>query len=491
MKLIRVHERDNVALVLTELHAGEEVELPWGGRLKLRETIPVSHKVTLEDIPAGKTVWRYGQPIGTTTEVAPMGSWVHDHNLKAPEEVPPPQVATGFDVAQRRLPGPDVFPGYTRPKGPPGVRNHLLVMPVVACANGTVRAIGRAVPEAVTVEHAHGCGRVGKDNDRAMRVLSGCGTHPNTGAVVLVGLGCELLNGQKLAEEIAASGRPVEFFEIQKSGGSRKTVEKGIKLAKALIDKISSQAREPHPMSELILGLQCGGSDALSGVTANPTVGIVSDWAVGHGGTVIMAETTEMIGTMHLLQARAKDAQVAERIRTIINNAEELAREMLGDKAHLAIAPGNMDGGLSSIMEKSLGCIVKGGRSVIQEVIRYADRPSGRGLVLMDTPGYDIESLGGLLGAGCQVCLFTTGRGSPVGAPLMPTIKISSNTAAWQNMGSDIDVNAGQIADGQRSLEEMGRILWDYMVEVLGGKPARAEENEQDTFGISMTRGAG
>lgn len=491
MKLIRVHERDNVALALTKLNAGEEVELPWGGRLQLRENIPVSHKVTLEDIQAGKTVWRYGQPIGAAAKATPMGSWIHDHNLKAPEEVPPPQIASGFDSTGKGFPGPELFSGYTRAEGPPGVRNHLLIIPVVACANGAVRAIGRAVPEAVAVEHAHGCGRMGKDNDRAMRVLSGCGTHPNTGAVLLVGLGCELLNGQKLADEIAASGRPLEFIEIQKSGGSQKTAERGINLANALIDKISSRTRETHPISELTLGLQCGGSNALSGVTANPTVGMVSDWVVGQGGTVIMAETTEMIGTMHILQARARDTQVAERIRTIINNVEELAREMLGDKAHLAIAPGNMDGGLSSIMEKSLGCIIKGGHSVIQEVISYADRPSGRGLVLMDIPGYDVESLGGLLGSGCQVCLFTTGRGSPIGAPLMPTIKISSNTTTWQNMGDDIDINAGEIADGRRNLQEMGRTLWGYMVEVLDGKLARAEENDQDTFGISMTGGAG
>ena len=490
MKLIRVHERDNVAVALAELHAGEEVELPWGGRVKVQQTIPVTHKITLKDIPAGTTVWRYGQPIGTTTEAVPVGSWVHDHNLKAPEEAPPSPAGAALDVAREELPGPDTFPGYGRLQGPPGVRNHLLVMPVTACANGVIRAIGRAVPEAVTLEHAHGCGRVGKDNDRVMRVLSGCGAHPNTGAVVLVGLGCELLNGHELAEKIAATGRPLEFIEIQKSGGSRKTTEKGIELAEALRDGISSQVREPHPISELILGLQCGGSDALSGVTANPTVGVVSDGVVGHGGTVILPETTEMIGTMHLLQSRAKDAQVTESIQTIINRAEKLSREVLGEMAHLAIAPGNMDGGLSSIMEKSLGCIAKGGRTPIQDVITYAERPSTRGLVLMDTPGYDIESLGGLLGAGCQVCLFTTGRGSSVGAPLMPTIKVSSNTTAWQNMEGDIDVNAGEIADGRRSLDEMGRILWDYMIEVLGGKPTCAEQNEQETFGICTIKGA-
>ncbi|MBU2546889.1 MAG: altronate dehydratase family protein [Proteobacteria bacterium] len=489
MKLIRVHEDDNVAVALSEIETGESLDLPWGGRLVAREGVPVSHKVAVTDIPAGRTIRRYGQPIGTAARDIFSGDWVHTHNLRSPDEIPP-MTSRPESAAPADLPAPDHFSGYARAKGPAGVRNHLLVMSTVACANGVVRAIGRAVPQAVTIEHAHGCGRVGPDHERTQRVLSGAATHPNTGAVLLVGLGCEIVSGEAMHREVAESGRPVEYLKIQ-DAGSRRTTEKGVELGRRLLSAIAGQAREPRPVSDLILGLQCGGSDALSGVTANPAVGLVSDWIVGYGGTVIMAETTEMIGTLHLLQARALDDQVAGEIQVIIAKNQDLARKMLGEQAHLAIAPGNMDGGLSSIMEKSLGCITKGGRTTIQEVVPYGRRPLRPGLAIMDTPGYDVESLGGLLGAGCQACLFTTGRGSPVGTPLMPVIKISSNTDAFRRMDGDIDVNAGEIADGRRGLEEMGRVLWEQTMDVLAGRLSRAEENRQEVLGISMTIEAG
>jgi len=361
----------------------------------------------------------------------------------------------------------------------------------VACACGVARAIGRTLPEAVILEHGHGCGRGGKDWQRTLATLQGIGTNPNVGAVLVVGLGCEAVNGEKLAEIIASSGKPVEYLEIQKSGGSRRTAARGIELGKAMFESISSQTRVPHPISEITVGLQCGGSDALSGVTANPTVGLVSDWIVSQGGTAILAETTEMLGTLHLLQARAADSDVAEDIRTMISSREAAIRRALGDKAHLAIAPGNMDGGLSSIMEKSLGCINKGGSSSIRQVVEYAEQPSRKGLVLMDTPGYDIESLGGLVAGGAQLIIFTSGRGTPVGTPVASTIKVASNSDLWRRMEDDMDLNAGQVADGSRTLKEMGMELIDLVVEVLGGKLAKAEENQQEVIGFSMTQEAG
>jgi len=490
MTLIRIHERDNVAVALRELKQGETVSLPWGGDLTIKEDIPVSHKVSLEDLAQDQTIVRYGQPIGEAVSAVPKGSWIHTHSLKLPDKIKAePEPASGFAVLEGY--GPSTFPGFTRPKGPAGIRNHLLILPTVACACGVVRAIGQALPEAVTLEHGHGCGRAGKDHQRTLAVLEGIGANPNVGAVLLVGLGCEAVNGEKLAEKIASSGRPIEYLEIQKSGGSRLTTAKGIDLAKALMKNISSQKKEPHPISEIILGLQCGGSDALSGVTANPAVGLASDWIISQGGTAVLAETTEMIGTTHLLQARAASKEVARDIHEMITNAEAAIRKQLGEYAHLAIAPGNMDGGLSSIMEKSLGCITKGGNSPIQEVIEYAQPPTRKGLVLMDTPGYDIESLGGLVAGGAQVILFTTGRGSPVGTPVSSTIKVASNSGLWQRMEDDMDLNAGQIADGARTLKEMGMELIDLVMEVLGGKLTKSEENQQEVLGFSMTGQAG
>ncbi|MBW2091842.1 MAG: altronate dehydratase [Deltaproteobacteria bacterium] len=414
MILMRIHEKDNVAVALQELKKGETVSLPWGGQLTIQEDIPVSHKVSLEDLDTGQTILRYGQPIGEAVSAIPKGSWIHTHSLRLPDEMKSePESASDFAVLKDY--GPSTFLGFTRPKGPAGIRNHLLVLPSVACACGVVRAIGRALPEAATLEHGHGCGRGGKDWQRTLVTLRGIATNPNVGAVLVVGLGCEAVNGEKLAELIASSGKPVEYLEIQKSGGSQRTAARGVELGKAMLENLSSQAREPHPISEITVGLQCGGSDALSGVTANPAVGLVSDWIVSQGGTAILAETTEMLGTTHLLQARAADSDVAEDIRTMISNQEAEIRRSLGDNAHLAIAPGNMDGGLSSIMEKSLGCINKGGNSIIRQVVDYAEQPTSKGLILMDTPGYDIESLGGLVAGGSQLIIFTSGRPGDTG----------------------------------------------------------------------------
>jgi altronate dehydratase large subunit len=495
MYVIRVHQRDNVAVALMDLAAGETITLPWGGELKVTEQIPASHKFALVDLEVDQGIWRYGQPIGAASQKISKGCWVHTHNLKAPEGISPPGPEALGGGGGQVLHGPHSFPGYARVNGPSGIRNHLLVLPTVACANSVVRAIGHDVPEAIPLEHGHGCGRGGEDLQRTLRVLKGCCVHPNVGAVLLIGLGCEAIRivspGEALAQEIASSGRLVQYLEIQKSGGSRRTTEKGIQLARRLLNKISSQKRGPQPIGDLMVGLQCGGSDALSGVTANPTVGMVSDWIVAQGGTVLLAETTEMIGTAHLLRGRAANANVAEEIQSMISKNEALIIRMLGEQAHLAVAPGNMDGGLSSIMEKSMGCIAKGGTTAIEEVVPYGKKPGRRGLVLMDTPGYDVESLGGLVGAGCQVILFTTGRGTPVGAPLAPTIKVASNSRLWRLMEEDLDINAGEITDNDRSIEEMGQILLNCLAEVLCGRLTRAEENRQQVMGISMTMEAG
>jgi altronate dehydratase large subunit len=486
MELIRVHEMDNVAVALRPLTAGEELSLPWGGRISVRDAVPSSHKIALDDLTKGQTVYRYGQPIGTALQDIPQGRWVHTHNLGALESTTAGAAPAGSREAERRG-APATFPGYRRSKGLPGVRNYLLVLPTVSCANGVVRAIGRAFPQAVAIEHGSGCGRAGGDHQRTLRVLQGCGTHPNVAAVILVGLGCEGVRGDELAQRISESGRPVEYFEIQKVGGTRKCAEKGIQAARALWDKVPAHRREPRPLSELMLGLECGGSDALSGLTANPAVGFVSDRVVAAGGTVILSETTEMIGTTHLLQARAANPAVSKAIGAMIGKNEDLARRVLGDKAHLIIASGNMEGGLTTIAEKSLGCIAKGGCSTVEEVVTYAETPTRRGLVLMDTPGYDVESLGGMLAAGCQAMLFTTGRGSPVGSPLAPVVKVASNSDLWCRMPDDMDVNAGQIADGRKSLDELGEELWAYLGEVLAGKLTKAEENDQGVMGFSMT----
>lgn len=372
------------------------------------------------------------------------------------------------------------FLGYKRANGRFGTRNHVLVMSSVACANGVVEAIVRALPEVVTVTHGYGCGTGPQDLSVSYRALTGLMNNPNVGAALVIGLGCEALGTPLIMQSV--QDKPAECLVIQESGGSAATTNKGIEIAEKFIKTINKQKRMPTPVSELIVGLECGGSDAFSGVTANPAVGAAADRFVAEGATVILAETTEMIGTVHILKRRGATPEVSEQVEHLVNEHEKLVRDSLGDMAGMVIAPGNIEGGLSSITEKSLGCIMKGGTTPIQEVLDYAERPSKRGLVIMDTPGYDIDSMAGLGAAGAQIILFTTGRGSTAGFPAVPVVKISSNSRIYYNMPGDMDVNAGTIIDDDKTIEEVGREILDLSIEVANGKQTCAEINKSAPY---------
>ncbi|MBI5117182.1 UxaA family hydrolase [Candidatus Poribacteria bacterium] len=372
------------------------------------------------------------------------------------------------------------FLGYKRENGKFGVRNYVLVMSSVACANGVVDAIGRALPDVVPITHGYGCGYGPADMGVSHRALAGIINNPNVGAVLVVGLGCEVLKADYLTQ--VAEGKPAEALVIQESGGSAAATAKGIEIASRFQKQLRTQKRVPVPVSELTIGLECGGSDALSGVTANPAVGAAADRFVREGGTVILSETTEMIGTAHILKRRCATPELGEQIENLVNNHERHVRASLGDLAGMVIAPGNIEGGLSSITEKSLGCIMKGGTTPITEILEYAGRPSKRGFVIMDTPGYDIDSMAGEAAAGCQIILFTTGRGSTAGFPGVPVIKISSNSRTFKNMPGDMDVNAGAIADGDKTLEEVGHEIFELSITVANGARTCAELNRSVPF---------
>ena len=369
----------------------------------------------------------------------------------------------------------DTFNGYIRPDGSVGIRNHVVVIPTVACANGVADMISRSVPGVAPLMHGHGCGRA-LEIPMHQRALAGLGKNPNVAGALVIGLGCETLNAQLIASDIAQTGKPAESLVIQEQGGSRKTAAKGIDIVQKMLATARSIKRTPCSLDRIILGLECGGSDAFSGITANPAAGLVSDWLVDRGGTVILTETTEMIGTAHILSRRAKDKDVADRIVQIIDQADKRTHDILGELASLVIAPGNMDGGMSSIQEKSLGCIIKAGSKTIGEVVDYARAPSEKGLVIMDGPGYDIESLAGMAAAGCQLMLFTTGRGNPAGFPIVPVIKISSTTRLYKAMEDDIDINAGEVLEG-KSLEDVSGRIRDCVMDVLNGEQTKAELN--------------
>ena len=373
----------------------------------------------------------------------------------------------------------EMIQAYQREDGSVGIRNHVAVLPTVSCANGVVSMIAAAVPEIVPLYHGHGCGRGGSDLLLHSRTLQNLAKNPNIVALLVIGLGCEFINPQGLELVAALAKKPVSSLVIQNEGGTRKTAQKGIEIVKQFLEDVRHIQRKDLPLAGITLGLECGGSDAFSGLTANPSVGIASDWMVDNGGAVILTETTEMIGTNHILKKRAASGQVADRIDEIITETDATAQELLGPLAKLSIAPGNMDGGMSSIREKSLGCIVKAGNRAITQVVEYGEIPSQKGVVVMDGPGYDTESMTGLAAAGAQLILFTTGRGQPIGFPVVPVIKIASNGKLFASMKDDMDINAGAVLEG-RAIEEVGDDIIRLVKRVIGGELTKAELNGQN-----------
>jgi altronate dehydratase large subunit len=371
--------------------------------------------------------------------------------------------------------------GYERKNGKYGVRNHVLVMATVSCVNGVINRISREVPEAVCIPHAYGCGRGGpRDTQILFRILASMVHHPNVGAAVLIGLGCERSNTKALQPFVEKAQKPVEIFNVQEFG-SPQTARKGIEAARRLLAEIGSQKRISLPWEQLLVAMECGGSDAMSGVTANVALGAVSDWLVGKGASVIFGENTEMIGTSHVLARRAKNEEVARKISEMIDRAEQRAQAIMGPLASWVISPGNMDGGMSTIAEKSMGCIHKGGTTTINQVVDYGEWPTEKGLVLQDGPGYDGDSMAGLAASGSQIMFFSTGRGTPAGFPVLPVIKVASNSRVYRAMADDMDINAGRLVEGS-PLEDLREEMIDCMARVINGEKTKAEINGAGVF---------
>jgi len=378
------------------------------------------------------------------------------------------------------------FMGYRRRDGRAGVRNHVLILPSVVCANRVARGISQKVPGTTWVEHQHGCAQLGADAQMTRRVLAGHGTHPNVYGVVVVGLGCETLQARDIAAEIkdTCPEKPVQLIVIQDEGGSVKSIAAGASAAGAMVGEASRLERTPADASELILGTECGGSDACSGISANPALGAVSDRLIDAGGSVILAETTELIGAEHLIAARAVSPQVSARCYEVIRSCENAAKSMGVDMRGGQPTPGNIEGGLSTIEEKSLGCIYKAGTKPLQEVIDYAMPVRKKGLVWMDTLGHDIEQLTAMVAGGCQIVVFTTGRGTCCGSPIAPTIKVATHTAMYERMKDNMDMNAGTILTGAETVEEVGERIFTELIEVASGRLTRAEVLGFNDFAI-------
>jgi len=375
--------------------------------------------------------------------------------------------------------------GFLRENGQVGIRNHVVVISSVVCANRVVEMISDQVPGVIPLVHQHGCSQIGTDKEQTVRTLAGIGKNPNVAAVLVVGLGCETVQPEDLAKEIATTGKPVEYLVIQESGGTLNTVARGAELARKMVAYASEIQRTEIQLGDIILGTECGGSDTTSGLAANPATGYASDMLVNNGATVILSETTELMGTEHVLAKRAVNQEVADSLFSIVSRVEQETKRMGVDIRGGNPTPGNIEGGLTTIEEKSLGCIYKAGTKPIQEVMEYAETPKQKGLVVMDTPGHDIESISGMIAGGAQLIVFTTGRGTPTGSPIAPVVKVCANPSTARIMADNIDIDVSDMIEGSKSIEEAGEQIFQEYLQVINGKQTRSEIFGHKEFAIA------
>ncbi|QWA10955.1 UxaA family hydrolase [Sodalis ligni] len=376
------------------------------------------------------------------------------------------------------------FKGYRRPDGSVGIRNHVLILPTSACSNKVARDISLQVKGAVWINNNFGCCQIASDAKLTVKTLINVAANGNVGAVVVVGLGCEGAEPTYVTDEIRKTGKPVCCVTIQGEGGTLNCQAKGISLARAYAQELSMQQGEAISLAELTLGMECGGSDTTSGLISNPSLGVACDRLIAEGGTAMLSETTEFIGAEQVFAKRAVNPRVAKEFIDMVLDCEQRAKALGEDIRGGQPTPGNIKGGLTTIEEKSLGCIHKAGHSPLQGVLKYADRPQGHGLWVMDTPGQDIESLSGKVAGGANLIVFTTGRGSPTGTPIAPVIKITANEATYAKMSDNIDLDVSAAMRGEATIEEMGQRVFDEILKVANGKSTKAEELGHDEFSI-------
>ncbi|MCB1332635.1 MAG: altronate dehydratase [Roseivivax sp.] len=478
MATVRLSEMDNVVTAIAPLAVGDD------GATQL---IPRGHKMATVAIPKGAPVYKYAQVIGYAAEDIAAGAHVHTHNLEFRN------VDTEYEFSTNLRPMPpaetqDTFQGYRRANGKVGTRNFIAVLTSVNCSATAARMIAAhftpdvmaAYPNVdgvVAFVHGTGCGMAGSGDgfEALQRVMWGYARNPNVGAVLMAGLGCEMNQIDWLIEAYGLTPGPLfQTMNIQDVGGLGKTVALGIKKIEAMLPLVNEARREPCPASELMVGLQCGGSDAWSGITANPALGYACDLLTAQGGTGVLAETPEIYGAEHLLTARAVDRAVGDKLIGLIRWWEDYTARNKGSMDNNP-SPGNKKGGLTTILEKSLGAAAKGGTTPLTGVYKYAEPVTAKGFTFMDSPGYDPASVTGQIASGCNLIVFTTGRGSAFGSKPAPTIKVATNSEMFGRMTDDMDVNAGTILTEGATVEQVGREIYEMILRVASGAHSKSE----------------
>ena len=480
---IRLHPDDDVAIALRDLRAGATFD---GGSAS--EPIPAGHKVAVRAVEAGQPVRRYSQIIGVATRPIAAGEHVHTHNLGMGRFERDHAHAAAY-VPTAFVDTPATFQGIVRADGRVATRNYLAVISTVNCSATVARAIAEGITRSgvldaypnvdgvVALTHGSGCGMdaAGEGMDMLRRTIAGTATHPNIAGVLLVGLGCEangmgaLITARRLQE-----GERLVAMNIQDIGGTRACVEAGVEHLTRMLPGANDVERTSVPASHLTLGLQCGGSDGYSGITANPALGAAADLLVRHGGTAILSETPEIYGAEHLLTRRAVSGEVGERLVERIRWWEDYTARNHGEMNNNP-SPGNKAGGLTTILEKSLGAVAKGGTTGLMEVYEYAEAVTTKGFVFMDTPGYDPVSVTGQVAGGANLVCFTTGRGSAYGCIPSPSLKLGTNSALWRRQSEDIDINCAEILDSGVSVADMGQRIFDELLRVASGARTKSE----------------
>ena len=523
---LKINENDNVVVALRAISAGECISTEVQGVVRevvALEEIPQGHKMAIQDIPEGGGVIKYGYAIGSVIRSVRAGEWIHTHNLKTGlgdlleyTYEPVPEVSVTGNISRRssgseekgsqaesgseekgslaesvpRVEGvsqaesasareKNTFWGFPRPDNRAGVRNEIWVIPTVGCVNSVAQAIaGKAnvyvkgsVEEVIAFSHPYGCSQMGEDQEYTRRILADLIRHPNAGGVLVLGLGCENSNIQVLKPYLGQYDESrVRFLQAQ---DCENEIAEGVELIKELIEQASRLRREPVSVDKLVVGLKCGGSDGLSGITANPLVGRFSDRLILEGGTTILTEVPEMFGAETILMNRCADRELFGQTVDMINDFKNYYKRH-GQTIYENPSPGNKEGGISTLEDKSLGCTQKSGSAPVKGVLQYGDRVSAPGLNLLSAPGNDLVAATALAAAGAQIVLFTTGRGTPFASPV-PTVKISTNSALAGKKANWIDFNAGVLAEG-RGMEEQSKALFDYVLEVASGKKVCSEE---------------